>query len=240
LDDQTPLIAPPPAGHPRPFPLSLVAYDDAAYNTFREQHDLPDFLPQVVTALEVQTSTRPGRFAVTVYNRQGGIPLFYLHQEITRPMVQAAAVVSKARPLYTDSRFSPVITEFRPPEPPDARLRYVIAAAAQFGVIRVTGDGEIDLHLPGLESTVYPSMLDAEAALHDDTMRAAALARAVDACFAATPETQRAGLLREVLDHARTQASLAGQRHEPAVQTWWRATAVVIEERLNNGRYHLG
>ena len=237
LDARAPIEAPLPL--PRPFPLFLVGYDEERYTTFCKNTEMADFLPRVVASLGVKPKDRPGPYAITVYTREGGVPLFYLDRELTRPMLQDAAMVNRARPLFADARFDPSIVEFDPPEPAAARLGYALAAAAHFGLATVSDGGAIVFSLNGHGASAFASASQALDALIQDETLARDLIHQVNRGFAALTEAERRQTIPQVAAAAGSLAATAAQAgHQPERLVWQRAQEAA-QRRVQHGQYHV-
>jgi hypothetical protein len=144
LDSTMRIVAPPPAAHPRPFKFTIVGYDEDAYNQFIADQGTRNFLHDITSSLGVNPTARFGKNSLTIYNREGLVPLFYLDQErYGGPLLEAARAVQNGKPLMTDSRFDPEIVEFDPPETPGDQRRLVIAASLLFGLASQGDQGDI-------------------------------------------------------------------------------------------------
>ena len=238
LDTTMRIVAPPPAAHQRPYKFTIIGYDKDAYESFVLVHDTDNFLSNVTRQLGVNPTARRGKNSLTIYNREGLVPLFYLDQDrYCTPMLEASTDVKKDKPLMTDARFSTEIVEFDPPETASDRRRLLIAAGLYFGLIESTDNG--DMSFVDQSGTVleYPRVgaLENEFALDKPSFRW--LAQAVGERAASLGDMESAQTAANMRDLVQRYDQAARKRHSADDQRWWQQVGDVLKRRKRRGSF---
>jgi hypothetical protein len=223
----------------RPIRLPLVGYDRDHYLAFLERAGVSEFLDRVVSTLGVTPKDRPGPYAVSVYVREGGIPLFYLDRALTGPMLRDATVVGRARPLVTDARSVREIVECDPPESDEARLGFALAAAVHFRVATLDAGGGVRFGLNGHGSPAYASVVAAWEVLGQEPSLVEEIVHQVRTCFVALSERERRQAIAAVAATAAVQAEAAVQAGDYPARIIWQRARTAAERRAERGHYHL-
>lgn len=221
----------------RPFPTTVLALDQAAFDAFAQETGLGSLMTDLRAELGVDPAELPGKHVVTFYAREGGVPLFYLDARELQEMRDCARQVGRSRPLFTDRRFAgTVVTDLAPPEGRQMAARYALAVADHFGLLAAqNGHLALALNLRGRRR--FAGLIDATQALTADPALLASLADRIDARWDTVTESIRGSELRRIADGARARSL---HESDPALREWWATTEVALRQRERQGRVRVG
>lgn len=112
-----------------PFDFQVMGYDQTAFKSFATRTGLTELIDQLESDLGVQAGDTAGADAVHFYQREGGVPLHFLHGSDLKRLRDSFRIMrSNNKQAYTDRRYA----SYLPPliaagESPDQQLAYAIA-----------------------------------------------------------------------------------------------------------------
>jgi hypothetical protein len=225
-----------------PHVLKVLAYDKNAYDDFVAKYHLDaKMMENVARTLGIEPTGGVGRDTISIYAREGVVPLHFLDEAERRNLRSRAAQLGDQRQLHVDQRYYDTIDPFiAPRDEPDQRRRYVLVSATHFGLATIDyGDSAhaVSLSLNGATPQTYRGVIDADLWLENDPAALDRLAVEIDARWRRLREELHAAELAKMIAYAERQIAAAPNTVE---QSWWGDAAGELRGRARHDRYLVG
>jgi Tubulin like len=225
-----------------PHVLKVLAYDKNAYDDFVAKYHLDaKMMENVARTLGIEPTGGVGRDTISIYAREGVVPLHFLDEAERRNLRSRAAQLGDQRQLHVDQRYYDTIDPFiAPRDEPDQRRRYVLVSATHFGLATIDyGDSAhaVSLSLNGATPQTYRGVIDADLWLENDPAALDRLAVEIDARWRRLREELHAAELAKMIEYAERQIAAAPNTVE---QSWWGDAAGELRGRARHDRYLVG
>lgn len=216
---------PKPGGEAFPYTMNVITIDKEMYGEFRERHGISDILGGIEATQQGHSTHRRDPHRITFYVRSGGVALAHLDGQLVRTMIDAFQAIRHTRPLFTDDRLDPVITEFLPPAK-EERAASAIALALATGIARFHDPMVRFLDFRGYERALPLPLSSPISELDRDTVED----------LLALVEADTIGLGSRDRHALRVRAAQIAREHELADQgnlrLWWQGVVKSLEVNI--------
>jgi hypothetical protein len=225
-----------------PHNLKVLAYDKNAYDDFVMKYRLDaKMMENVARTLGIEPTGGVGRDTISIYAREGVVPLHFLDEAERRNLRSRAAQLGDQRQLHVDQRYYDAIDPFiAPRDEPDQRRRYVLVSAHHFGLAKIdyTDPAQaVSLSLNGTAPQTYRGIIDADLWLENDPAALDRLAVDIDARWRRLRDELQSAELAKMITFAERQVAAAPSTIE---QAWWGDAAAELRGRARHERYLVG
>lgn len=225
----------------RPFPLTVFALDPISLKKFESDTGITQIIDGILEG-HGQTDDLESPHEVIFYRREGAVPLFFLDPTERQELWKAGQAERDYLGLFTDRRFAAILTgDLDRPDPPKVRIRYAVAAATYFKLLKVqpgaAAPSRITVNANGATTgQTFASLDDLEATLLADPAIERGLAQHVDMEWRTVSPPMRSITL-DKMRRETEQRSLGAQDEDE--RKWWKAAAEAIRLREIHGRYNV-